>query len=1002
MLIGLNHITYLLRVCKIREDLYLQAVDTPAHPDFVNAIVELYADIFEYQANMILYLSRSSIKRGIHSTFERNDWRGMLETVQNANARCTEYTALLDKDKEHRFYKEQSRQSTQIEQSVEVQKCILEAFEAFQDARKHDRRKDQEAKLLTTLASDYKGDKDSIPKKVPGTCEWVFEDKRFLDWRDNKRSSLLWISAGPGCGKSVLSRSLIDEKRLCTNVLTSTVCYFFFQDGQERRSKGSDAISAILHQLFDKKSGSSLLTHALLSHTSYGEKLQHMFSELWDVLIKSAKDPDAGEIVCVLDALDECEEIARIHLVEKLVDFVSTADRSENSSLTLKFLITSRPYEDLDLGFLPISSSDRFARFDGDEQLERIGQEIHLVIDAKVPYIAGAFSAEDRTKISDRLKRLDNRTYLWLFLTMNIIERSRSKYSKMSSLDKLLSGLPSTISDAYEKILSKSSDKDNAKILLQIVLAATRPLTLEEANIALSIATQMGSCKSHRSLELWPSTTFKSTVQNICGLFISVYDSKLFLIHQTAREFLICSSISQDESSREWEGCLNMPTAHGTISQICLHYLNLKDFATKQLDQPIDFITEEYPFLAYAAREWSGHYNSQDGQSAQSSRKAAGMLCRTSLAQLSYWCPIFRKAQYGNFLDNWTDLGIASQLGLIYVVEDFLNERIDVNAFNGKWNYYGTALMMASAEGHKEIVEMLLNQNAKVNAEGGEYGTALIAAVVEGRERIIEMLLKQNANVNVESVLFGTALIAAACEGRERIVEMLLNQKANVNAEGGDYGTALIAAAVDGSEKILEMLLNQNADVNAKYEHYGTALIAAAEHGHKVEHEGMSYGNNTVSSGHQKVIEILLKRSPDIDFEGEMYRSAIEKALCHNCIELAEMLLDKMIDSNVKVESYCNVLDGALKAVFQATTFGKILNAAEVQDENEDEDEMERSAKKHIKMLRELPVDHSRSERIAMIEMLMERKRKVSTEGLYRTIHSHNTSIPATSEGLSL
>lgn len=467
----------------------MQAADKPAYPDFVNAIVELYAYIFEYQANMILYLSRSSIKRGIHSTFERDDWRGMLGAVESANARCTEYTALLDKDKEHQFYREQSRQSTQIEQSVEVQKCILEAFEAFQDARKHDRRIDQEAKMLTSLASDYKGDKDSIPKRVPGTCEWVFEDKRFLDWRDNKRSSLLWISAGPGCGKSVLSRSLIDEKRLCTNVLTSTVCYFFFQDGQERRSKGSDAMSAILHQLFDKKFGSSLLTHALSSYTSYGKKLQHMFSELWDVLIKSAKDPDAGEIVCVLDALDECEESARIQLVEKLVDFVSTTDRSENSSLTLKFLVTSRAYDDLNLGFQPISSIDTFTHFDGDEQLEKIGQEIHLMIDAKVPFIAGDFSAEDRIRISDRLKRLDNRTYLWLFLTMNIIERSRSKYGKMSSIDKLLSGLPSTISDAYEKILNKSSDKDNAKILLQIVLAAKRPLTLEEANIALNIAT---------------------------------------------------------------------------------------------------------------------------------------------------------------------------------------------------------------------------------------------------------------------------------------------------------------------------------------------------------------------------------------------------------------------------------------------------------------------------------------------------------------------------------
>ena len=78
------------------------------------------------------------------------------------------------------------------------------------------------------------------------------------------------------------------------------------------------------------------------------------------------------------------------------------------------------------------------------------------------------------------------------------------------------------MSDAYEKVLSKSSDKDIAKIMLQIVVAARRPLTLDEANDALSIATQKKSCESYKKLELWPSTSFKSTIQNLCGLFIGI------------------------------------------------------------------------------------------------------------------------------------------------------------------------------------------------------------------------------------------------------------------------------------------------------------------------------------------------------------------------------------------------------------------------------------------------------------------------------------------------
>ena len=87
--------------------------------------------------------------------------------------------------------------------------------------------------MFETLASDYKSDKDSILARVFGICEWLFEDHRFLEWRDNKHLRFLWVSAGLGCGKSVLSRFLIDERRVCISAMSSTVCYFFFKDGQE-------------------------------------------------------------------------------------------------------------------------------------------------------------------------------------------------------------------------------------------------------------------------------------------------------------------------------------------------------------------------------------------------------------------------------------------------------------------------------------------------------------------------------------------------------------------------------------------------------------------------------------------------------------------------------------------------------------------------------------------------------------------------------------------------
>ncbi|KAA6412660.1 MAG: hypothetical protein FRX48_03652 [Lasallia pustulata] len=433
------------------------------------------------------------------------------------------------------------------------------------ETRQQDRRDDKEAELLETLASDYKSDKDSISVRVPRTCEWFFEDDRFLEWRDSTYSRLLWVSAGPGCGKSVLSRALIDERRVCKNPMDSTVCYFFFKDGQEQRTHGTDALSAVLHQLFEN---TGLIKYALRSYWNYGKKLRDAFSELWEILVRSARDSEVGEIVCVLDALDECEQNARKQLTEKLVSFFSQMEPHDNPSFALKFLITSRPYDDLEQNFQPLLGVSTYLHFDGDDKSQRIGQEIDLVIDAKIPSIAGGFSDEDRKRISQRLKKMDNRTYLWLFLTIDIIAGSRSQFRKVSSIDSLLSDLPSKISDAYERILTRSPDEVQARILLHLIVAARRPLSLDEANVALTLATHEGNCTSYKKLDLWPLHDFKSTIQNMCGLFVSVRDGKVSLIHQTAREFLVRNTELPELRSGKWQGCLDMATAHGTISQI--------------------------------------------------------------------------------------------------------------------------------------------------------------------------------------------------------------------------------------------------------------------------------------------------------------------------------------------------------------------------------------------------------------------------------------------------
>lgn len=86
----------------------------------------------------------------------------------------------------------------------------------------------------------------------------------------------------------------------------------------------------------------------------------------------------------------------------------------------------------------------------------------------------------------------------------------------------------------------------------------------------------------------------------------------------------------------------------------------------------------------------------------------------------------------------------------------------------------GTVLQIASTHCNENVVKMLLDAGADVNAQGGEYGNALQAALYRDNEKVVKKLLSAGADVNAQGGKYGSILRAASYGGDE-VLKLLLD-----------------------------------------------------------------------------------------------------------------------------------------------------------------------------------------------------------------------------------
>lgn len=236
-----------------------------------------------------------------------------------------------------------------------------------------------------------------------------------------------------------------------------------------------------------------------------------------------------------------------------------------------------------------------------------------------------------------------------------------------------------------------------------------------------------------------------------------------------------------------------------------------------------------------------------------------------------------------------------TQEALLQVVKLLLDSGAEVNA-QDKGGC--TALAYAASNGLTKAVELLLDRGAEINMKDNDGRTALMMASSRGFTEVVRLLLQKGAAVNAQGKNGTTALMRAlACRDLERlpglsgawlkkskeeieadkqyqmqVVKLLLEKGAEVNVKKKDGTTVLIAASHCGFTELVKHLLEKGVEVNAKNNDGDTALMMAAE------------------KGYPEVVGLLLQKGAAINAKNKNGTTALKAAKKEGYADVVRLL----------------------------------------------------------------------------------------------------------------
>ena len=385
-----------------------------------------------------------------------------------------------------------------------------------------------------------------------------------------------------------------------------------------------------------------------------------------------------------------------------------------------------------------------------------------------------------------------------------------------SGIRRILDELPESLDETYERILReiKKPNQEHAHRLLQCLVAAVRPLKVEELAEVLAFDFD---AEGIPKLNLdWRWEDQEEEIMSVCSnLVIIVKDQSSRIVrfsHFSVKEYLTAKRLAEPirDVSRYH---IRLGPAHTVLVRACLGVLLRLDGGADQDNM------KNFPLAHYSAQYWTTHARFPD----VSSHIKDGMECLFNADEphLATWLWIYNDDQDGRSMSTMrpkkpeaVPLYYAASFGFRDLAEQLIAKHPEhVIAKGGK---AVTAMHVAAREGYADILSLLLGHGADVDGLGLSNQTPLHRAAWSAKVDTGKFLLDHGANINARCDGEVTPLFLAAIQGHVEFARMLLKRGAAIDVRNVTSTTPLHWAVQGGEIQVVQLLLDNGADANAR------------------------------------------------------------------------------------------------------------------------------------------------------------------------------------------